>query len=240
MEGNEVKQYMCRICLIETPSIVDIIVPCLCRGSAKYVHRKCLDDWRSQNPENDNFIRCNECRFHYIIEQIEENPTEEQQRRLRYIVAVTFEILKFIFLFIIIIISAAFILSLVDFRKKFVHLSPFRPWTTYTLVSMGLVIIVMGMIHGNSGLYIYGSDVTTSIITYLFIGLLVSFVEGSKYIKTRMRLKRELIWLRQEAEIYRIKDFGENEVPIPEGYGNREENILPEGQFEAQEIDIMI
>ncbi|CAB4302573.1 unnamed protein product [Prunus armeniaca] len=36
----------CRICL-DTEEGEDLIAPCHCRGTQKYVHRSCLDNWRS-------------------------------------------------------------------------------------------------------------------------------------------------------------------------------------------------
>ena len=35
----------CRICL-QSDDQDDMIAPCLCSGSSKYVHRSCLDRWR--------------------------------------------------------------------------------------------------------------------------------------------------------------------------------------------------
>ncbi|CAF4008937.1 unnamed protein product [Rotaria sordida] len=44
--NNQLKQ--CRICL-DNDNPNDIISPCLCSGGSAYVHRKCLNDWRSEN-----------------------------------------------------------------------------------------------------------------------------------------------------------------------------------------------
>ncbi|CAF3620145.1 unnamed protein product [Rotaria sordida] len=44
--NNQLKQ--CRICL-DNDNPNDIISPCLCSGGSAYVHRKCLNDWRSED-----------------------------------------------------------------------------------------------------------------------------------------------------------------------------------------------
>ncbi|CAF4154999.1 unnamed protein product [Rotaria sordida] len=44
--NNQLKQ--CRICL-DNDNPTDIISPCLCSGGSAYIHRKCLNDWRSEN-----------------------------------------------------------------------------------------------------------------------------------------------------------------------------------------------
>ena len=50
----------CRICLEEDGNLFS---PCLCNGSVKHVHRKCLDTWiaAAENP-----LRCTICRAPYL------------------------------------------------------------------------------------------------------------------------------------------------------------------------------
>ena len=43
----------------------DIIVPCRCNGTMKYVHRACLQEWRIQDIDSPNFRRCNQCLYEY-------------------------------------------------------------------------------------------------------------------------------------------------------------------------------
>lgn len=60
----------CRICLEET-NVEDMISPCLCRGTSKYVHRQCLNQWINSSSNEDVKTKCLECRFeykHYINE----------------------------------------------------------------------------------------------------------------------------------------------------------------------------
>ena len=56
----------CRFCL-ESDNEEDLIVPCRCSGSMKYVHRYCLQEWRSQDVNSNNFKRCNQCLFEYEL-----------------------------------------------------------------------------------------------------------------------------------------------------------------------------
>ncbi|XP_022724167.1 E3 ubiquitin-protein ligase MARCH8-like isoform X3 [Durio zibethinus] len=57
-------QPQCRICLdIEGD---DLIAPCHCKGTQKYVHRSCLDNWRSTK-EGFAFAHCTECRALFIL-----------------------------------------------------------------------------------------------------------------------------------------------------------------------------
>ncbi|KAH8969564.1 hypothetical protein BDL97_02G040400 [Sphagnum fallax] len=57
-------QLQCRICL-DSEGEDELISPCLCRGTQKFVHRSCLDNWRAVK-EGFAFAHCTECRasFH--------------------------------------------------------------------------------------------------------------------------------------------------------------------------------
>ena len=62
-------EYMCRICL-ENDILNELIYPCKCSGNSKYVHKKCLDEWRSINHNPENFYRCEVCHHKYDIVEI--------------------------------------------------------------------------------------------------------------------------------------------------------------------------
>ncbi|KAE7997520.1 hypothetical protein FH972_002149 [Carpinus fangiana] len=57
-------QPQCRICLDSGGE--DLIAPCHCKGTQKYVHRSCLDNWRSTK-EGFAFAHCTECRAMFIL-----------------------------------------------------------------------------------------------------------------------------------------------------------------------------
>lgn len=54
----------CRICFDSEGD--DLIAPCQCKGTQKYVHRSCLDNWRSTK-EGFAFAHCTECRAKFIL-----------------------------------------------------------------------------------------------------------------------------------------------------------------------------
>ena len=57
----------CRICLSTKP-VDDLIAPCSCNGSVKWVHRKCLDKWRATSQEA--FYTCELCKTAFKIEYV--------------------------------------------------------------------------------------------------------------------------------------------------------------------------
>jgi hypothetical protein len=70
----------CRICRDET-SAEELIQPCNCTGTMAYVHRSCLDTWRSEclrrNPVNA--ARCEVCHAQFVI-SVQYNTVDVAQR----------------------------------------------------------------------------------------------------------------------------------------------------------------
>jgi len=54
----------CRFCF-DVDLRSSLLIPCSCAGTSRYVHRACLDSWRSTNVEA--FASCPTCKFNYLI-----------------------------------------------------------------------------------------------------------------------------------------------------------------------------
>lgn len=74
LEINEERK-MCRICFEEEREF-EMFTPCLCRGSSRYVHRGCLNQWLEVTENEDARKKCLECRYEYRRD-------EENNRRWR-------------------------------------------------------------------------------------------------------------------------------------------------------------
>jgi len=57
----------CRICFEPEDESSILISPCDCRGTSKYVHLKCLQNWRNLNKNREAYKKCMECRKNYLI-----------------------------------------------------------------------------------------------------------------------------------------------------------------------------
>jgi len=55
----------CRICLEEYENSNELFSPCNCKGTQQYVHEECLEQWRNENINNDNYHRCQDCLAEY-------------------------------------------------------------------------------------------------------------------------------------------------------------------------------
>ncbi|KAK8451035.1 hypothetical protein SEVIR_6G097300v4 [Setaria viridis] len=74
----------CRICLESESEIGDeLISPCMCKGTQQFVHRSCLDHWRSVK-EGFAFSHCTTCKaqFHLRVETWEDNSWRKMKFRI--------------------------------------------------------------------------------------------------------------------------------------------------------------
>jgi hypothetical protein len=55
----------CRICL-DSDVRNNLIAPCACAGTSRWVHRNCLDQWRATR-EDVAFKQCTECKKPYVL-----------------------------------------------------------------------------------------------------------------------------------------------------------------------------
>ena len=63
-EDEDTKQ--CRICLaLDCDDLRPLVQPCACRGSAKWIHIACLEEWRRKSPKEDAAYRCGQCNEEY-------------------------------------------------------------------------------------------------------------------------------------------------------------------------------
>ena len=67
-EGGEGAGVCCRICFggaAEGP----LVAPCRCSGTIKYVHRRCLNEWRQHSANPRSYSHCETCRAAYRVVQ---------------------------------------------------------------------------------------------------------------------------------------------------------------------------
>lgn len=63
-DDSLIEKPFCRFCFDDT-NPEDLFVPCNCTGTARYVHKRCLQEWRSQDIHSLNYTRCQECLLQY-------------------------------------------------------------------------------------------------------------------------------------------------------------------------------
>lgn len=105
-------EYQCRICL-ENDDIDNLIYPCKCKGSSKFVHKSCLNEWRTTSTNRENFNRCELCHYQYVVSSNEIEPNNDNCCTNKYRVLISqpaiFYTLYFLFVFL-----CAQIIGLID------------------------------------------------------------------------------------------------------------------------------
>ncbi|XP_059645077.1 uncharacterized protein LOC132286722 isoform X2 [Cornus florida] len=132
----------CRICLDAEGE--DLIAPCHCKGTQKYVHRSCLDNWRSTK-EGFAFAHCTECRAVFILRA--NVPPDRWWLRLKFQFLVARD---HAFIFVIVQLIVAFLGILVykfygdELREMFGYEE--HPYGFYTMAVLAIVLV--GLLYG--------------------------------------------------------------------------------------------
>ncbi|KAJ1405880.1 Zinc finger, RING-CH-type [Sesbania bispinosa] len=136
------EQPQCRICLDIGGE--DLIAPCHCKGTQKYVHRSCLDNWRSTK-EGFAFSHCTECRAVFVLRA--NVPADRWWLRLKFQFLVARD---HAFIFIIVQLVVAFLGVLVykfygdELREMFGYEE--HPYGFYTMAVLAIVLV--GLLYG--------------------------------------------------------------------------------------------
>eukprot|EP01084_Bolivina_argentea_P106158 190057_1 len=140
IEEPEETAKSCRICY-EIDRQDTMICPCLCSGDLKFVHRKCLDQYRAISVSNPAFTTCNTCTFDYIME-IERNHGCLRSPKAVFRLRVAFDIFKIAFCWFGTVSLFAFILLMTKTKD-----------TTQSAYLWGCGIVfaligIVGVVHG--------------------------------------------------------------------------------------------
>lgn len=63
----------CRICFGEETDddeLGRLFSPCKCKGTMKYVHVNCLEQWRRSSGVNKSFYECGQCKYKYNLSRL--------------------------------------------------------------------------------------------------------------------------------------------------------------------------
>lgn len=152
----------CRICLEEhSPSDLigaEMIAPCRCSGSRKYVHRDCLDSWRATKTGGRSFTHCEVCNFEYEIEVLDDERVD-CSRKVKFHAHVARDTAAVFLVIQLIIIALAAIIAGLDTTRAMRDLFP--PWVNehektsyyiwgflFLLAGLGLAGLISLCTHG--------------------------------------------------------------------------------------------
>ncbi|KAK9734135.1 hypothetical protein RND81_04G117200 [Saponaria officinalis] len=136
------EQPQCRICLdIEGK---DLIAPCHCKGTQKYVHRSCLDNWRSTK-EGFAFAHCTECRARFLLRA--NVPADRWWLKLKFQLLVARDH-AFIFIVVQLIVAMLGVLIYKFYGEELREMFGYEehPYGFYTMAV--LAVILVGLLYG--------------------------------------------------------------------------------------------
>ena len=139
---------ICRICF-DHDNEKELISPCLCTGGSAYVHRNCLDKWRSVNKNGRAFKFCAVCRFEYVIEPVIDDPSADKQRLLKFRLLMARDLTLIILLVQAIIVGMAVLLQRADkanHRTQDLSLASTKSFGIYYLISIILFLALLGLL----------------------------------------------------------------------------------------------
>lgn len=113
MNVNKIKD--CRFCFLSiSEEGNELISPCKCAGYQKYIHRRCLDKWRRNKFNKEQYFKCEICLENYKI-GILSNNVVVQTIRFIYFKIGKFEIRNFFYYMIFPLIFSLF--KTINFNK---------------------------------------------------------------------------------------------------------------------------
>jgi hypothetical protein len=160
---------ICCICL-EDDEPRTMIAPCRCKGSSKWVHRDCLDEWRLHEKDRA-FSKCTECLFEYYLQPVyatssDGNTTTNRNRKFQFCWKVSRDFCVSIALLQLIIIGFATLIWICDTNNALPNqiMTAFsnHPGSLYYLLGWLLLLILTGL-YGSGVLCVNGCSISRSL-----------------------------------------------------------------------------
>eukprot|EP00930_Biecheleria_cincta_P062575 TRINITY_DN48024_c0_g1_i1.p1 TRINITY_DN48024_c0_g1~~TRINITY_DN48024_c0_g1_i1.p1 ORF type:complete len:355 (+),score=44.86 TRINITY_DN48024_c0_g1_i1:60-1067(+) len=113
----------CRICF---EGGGELISPCSCSGTSKWIHRSCLNHWRTSGFNPRSLTNCCECGYQYQLEVRRILETHREERRHRFLRETFKHTLRWLVLTQVLIIAFAMLIKLFDNKNGLVSWLPFE------------------------------------------------------------------------------------------------------------------
>ena len=134
--------FLCRICH-EYDSLDNLIHPCKCSGTSKYIHKHCLHQWMNLSSNPLAKSQCFECKYNYIFKV---NPIIEKECCISKISRFVLEnIYNFFCINLIIIIIFAYLLYFVNISLNLFNLKYYDIYLIYAsyIYQFLLILIIL-------------------------------------------------------------------------------------------------
>lgn len=214
-QDSDLKQ--CRICL-ENDDPNDIISPCFCSGSSSYVHRKCLDLWRTQNANRKSSEYCDLCQFKYVVE----NVINDRNRLFKYYLLIICDLTVVLLCFQPLVIFIACLLKMFQFTQiqnllacsmngflecYFIACLLLLAVFGFFVVIICSIFSVFNATHAHTP--IFSGDTTGEDLFYIctFVGFFLTIILLTIFVTHTMEHHRNKLWLKHGPHNDIVKDF---------------------------------
>lgn len=260
----------CRICLQEESLIgpsKELIQPCMCTGTAKYVHRDCLDEWRANKLNRRAFTHCSVCNYMYTV-QVVSLPPSKCSHAIKARIARD-SILVFLFVQLIICGIGALIWQMDtdgQVQRAFPDWISDHEKTTYYVCGVLVFFVLLGLIgfvfgggcrnmdgcwycgfcEGGSG---QGAEflfmmMILLVVFLFFIGLFVGIALASMWIQQTIQRRAKISWLREQTLRYKVVDRSvSSDLPLSTTYATDRSRLVSNvtaGQQYPPELDSIV
>lgn len=112
----------CRLCYDIS---ADVIAPCLCKGSSKWIHRSCLNRWRTAGTNPRSLTHCCECGFQYHLRLHRLMNSDAEERHRQFMRMLAAQSLGVFLLTQLVVIAVGLLMKACDSHEWFVKLFHF-------------------------------------------------------------------------------------------------------------------
>ena len=159
----DIRECLCRYCMLEDIRS-NLIAPCTCCGTQKYVHRTCLDDWRKMSVNPNSYYKCEVCSFTYVLQQQFTMPISNKTWILYYLY-IARDFLALLVMSQMLVIILGFVALIADTQMLMPETFGLGYYSTYYLAGWIVFTVCVGIVTT----LINGQYTLTNVVTWCFI-----------------------------------------------------------------------
>lgn len=214
---QNINSLLCKYCL-EEDTRSNLIMPCNCSGTQAFVHRACLDKWRTTDTSQEKFSKCSVCNTEYQYVSL-------LSRWNIILLKIKLTLLVFADISFVLIVSCG-IISLLAFLSWIMYINQELAYTwNLDIISAGVIIglieffslvAVFGLLiiaYDSSGfimtcccLSYYHNKLCPTIIIFALFGIIIGIIAFIQCIIYRIHLRAKQTQHKINTLVYIVAD----------------------------------
>ena len=207
--------YTCRVCLEDQNDLAGLIVPCRCNGSAKYIHRSCLERARNMDGNNQHATRCPTCHFNYqlVLRPADRSPAGIARER-RAVALNALDLIVVIGGFLLIFVFIVCVFAIYDNERELKRVGGIGAYLVGALLLTSLLMFVFGCVVSFNAVHTTVSElprVLDRAIFFPILAVLTGLIGAPRIIADygaqRQKARRIQIYGPDNGQEYTVRDF---------------------------------